>query len=100
MKFTVASVLASLFLAQAAAAQSEAPPPSPNPVEEQEVDASQADEALPEEGTGEAVEAAPAVAQPGMDAGEAAWDVTAPRGAASGPDPHRRRHLDGCRRFP
>ena len=81
MKFTVASVLASLFLAQAAAAQSDAPPPSPNPVEEQEVDASQADEALPEEGTGEAVQAAPAVAQPGVAAEEGPWDVTAPRGA-------------------
>tara|TARA_R110002072_G_scaffold292544_2_gene461334 strand:- start:58059 stop:61391 length:3333 start_codon:yes stop_codon:yes gene_type:complete len=81
MKFTVASVLASLFLAQAAAAQSDAPPPSPNPVEEQEVDASQSDEALPEEGTGEAVQAAPAIVQPGADAEEAPWDITAPRGA-------------------
>lgn len=81
MKFTVASVLASLFLAQAAAAQSDAPPPSPNPVEEQEVDASQSDEALPKEGTGEAVQAAPALVQPGTGAEEASWDITAPRGA-------------------
>ena len=60
MKTTVATVLASLFVAQAAFAQSQEPTPSPNPVEEQEVDASQNYEELPAQGTGEAVEAAPA----------------------------------------
>ena len=81
MKTTVATVLASLFVAQAAFAQSQQPTPSPNPVEEQEVDASQNDEELPAQGTGEAVEAAPAVPQATPGAGEEKWDITNPRGA-------------------
>ena len=81
MKTTVATVLASLFVAQAAFAQSQEPTPSPNPVEEQEVDASQNDEELPAQGTGEAVEAAPAVPQATPGAGEEKWDITNPRGA-------------------
>ena len=81
MKTTVATVLASLFVAQAAFAQAQQPTPSPNPVEEQEVDASQSDEELPAQGTGEAVEAAPAVPQAAPGAGEEKWDITNPRGA-------------------
>ena len=82
MKFVTATALATLFAAQSALvpqahAQSE-DPPSPNPVEEQEVDASQ--EELPDEGSGEAVVAAPATAQPDTAAAEEAWDITAPRG--------------------
>ena len=57
------------------------PDPSPNPVEEQEVDASQ--DALPPEGSGEAVDAAPATIaiESGDAAADEAWDVNAPRGA-------------------
>ncbi len=79
MKFTVAPVLAALFVAQGAFAQQ--PQPSPNPVEEGEVTASEADAvAQPEEGSGAAVPVTPvpAVAAP-VDDGK--WDVTAPRGA-------------------
>ncbi len=81
MKFVTATALATLFAAQAALvpqalAQSE-DPPSPNPVEEQEVDASQ--EEMPDEGTGQQVQAAPAIAQEGAAADDK-WDITAPRG--------------------
>ena len=74
MKSSVASVLAGLFVAQAAFAQSEQPP-SPNPVEEQEVDASQKDK--PAEGTGQPTQTSPltAATAPKKDA---KWDVNAP----------------------
>jgi hypothetical protein len=80
MKFTVASVLASVFVAQAAFAQ-QPTPPSPNPVEEEEVDASQEDG--PEEGTGEPVTTSPVDPQaPAAPPAEPQkWDITAPRGA-------------------
>ena len=80
MKTSIASALALVLCAGSAQAQSQEPQPSPNPVEEQEVDASQ--DELPEDGSGETVDAAPATVP---IAGEAAttegWDVTAPRGA-------------------
>ena len=74
----LSSALAAVLVAQAAHAQSEEPV-SPNPVEEQEVDASQSGEALPEEGTGEAVTTTAAPAAP--EEGDGEWDITAPRGA-------------------
>ena len=77
MKTSIASVLAALFASQAAHAQD--PQPSPNPVEEQEVDASAEDG--PAEGSGLAVDAAPATANPAAEAEDEKWDVTAPRGA-------------------
>ncbi len=76
MKTSIASVLAVLFAGQAALAQQ--PAPSPNPVEEQEVDASK--DNGPAEGSGIAVNAAPATPTASTDA-EDAWDITAPRGA-------------------
>lgn len=79
MKTSIASVLALLFANQAALAQNQEPEPSPNPVEEQEVDASQDDG--PAEGSGEAVQAAPATTNPAAAEDEEAWDVTNPRGA-------------------
>ena len=77
MKTSIASVLAVLFAGQAAYAQDN--PPSPNPVEEQEVDAS-AETGLAE-GSGIAVDAAPASANPAAADSVEKWDVTAPRGA-------------------
>ncbi len=77
MKTSIASVLAVLFAGQAAYAQDN--PPSPNPVEEQEVDASA--ETGPAEGSGIAVDAAPASANPAAADSVEKWDVTAPRGA-------------------
>ena len=77
MKTSIASVLAVLFASQAALAQD--PQPSPNPVEEQEVDASNEDG--PAEGSGLAVTAAPATANPAAESEEEKWDITAPRGA-------------------
>ena len=77
MKTSIASVLAVLFAGQAAYAQDN--PPSPNPVEEQEVDASA--ETGPAEGSGIAVDAAPASANPAAADSAEKWDVTAPRGA-------------------
>lgn len=78
MKTSIASVLALLFASQPAHAQD--PQPSPNPVEEQEVDASAEDG--PAEGSGMAVEAAPATANPAAaEPEEEKWDVSAPRGA-------------------
>ena len=80
MKSSIASALALVLCASAAHAQQEEPAPSPNPVEEQEVDASQAD--LPREGTGQQVQAAPAtVPIAGEEKSDEKWDVTAPRGA-------------------
>ncbi|MFA6220458.1 MAG: amidohydrolase family protein [Erythrobacter sp.] len=78
MKTSIASVLAVLFAGQAAFAQDAEP--GPNPVEEQEVGAS-ADQ-RPGDGSGLAVQAAPATAiatAPQKD--DDKWDVTAPRGA-------------------
>ncbi|HCC26931.1 MAG TPA: amidohydrolase, partial [Erythrobacter sp.] len=66
-----------MFAGQAAYAQDN--PPSPNPVEEQEVDASA--ETGPAEGSGIAVDAAPASANPAAADSAEKWDVTAPRGA-------------------
>ena len=78
MKSSIASALALVLCASAANAQD--PQPSPNPVEEQEVDASQDD--LPKEGSGEAVDAAPAtVPIAGEEASDAKWDVMAPGNA-------------------
>ena len=77
MKTSIASVLAVLFAGQAAYAQHN--PPSPTPVEEQEVDASA--ETGPAEGSGIAVDAAPASANPAAADSAEKWDVTAPRGA-------------------
>lgn len=78
MKSSIASALALVLCASAANAQD--PQPSPNPVEEQEVDASQDD--LPKEGSGEAVDAAPAtVPIAGDEASDAKWDVMAPGNA-------------------
>ncbi|WP_374408423.1 amidohydrolase family protein [Pelagerythrobacter sp.] len=79
MKASVASVIATLLFSAALSAQEAELQPSPNPVEEQEVDASQGD-ALPPEGSGEPVATSP-VDPVESDAGEAKWDVTAPRGA-------------------
>ncbi len=76
MKSSIASVLATLFVAQAAFAQ--APEPAPNPVEEQEVDASQ--EVQPAEGTGLRIDAAPATTSAAAANEEEAWDVSNPRG--------------------
>ncbi|UVI40293.1 amidohydrolase family protein [Qipengyuania spongiae] len=79
MKFTVASVLATLFVAQAGLAQ-QPTPPSPNPVEEQEVDSSQEDR--PEEGSGIETTTSPVDPQVAAPAAEPEkWDITAPRGA-------------------
>lgn len=83
MKITVASVLATLFVAQGAFAQ-QPPEPSSNPVEEQEVEASEADEGeLPEEGSGEAVEASQGDTTTALVEAteEGSWDITDPRGA-------------------
>lgn len=81
MKASVASVIASLLFATALQAQDQEPQPSPNPVEEQEVDASQADEGpLPAEGSGEQVTSSP-VDPTASDADKPEWDVTNPRGA-------------------
>ena len=78
MKSSIASALALVLCASAANAQD--PQPSPNPVEEQEVDASQDD--LPKEGSGEAVDAAPAtVPIAGDEASDTKWDVMAPGNA-------------------
>ncbi|GMM93488.1 amidohydrolase family protein [Qipengyuania sp. MTN3-11] len=77
MKSTVASVLASLFVAQTALAQ-DPTPPSPNPVEEQEVDASQ--EEGPEEGSGAEATTSPVDPQATPEE-DTEWDITAPRGA-------------------
>ncbi|MBX7527640.1 amidohydrolase family protein [Qipengyuania vesicularis] len=80
MKTSIASALALVLCAGTVHAQSQEPEPSPNPVEEQEVDASQ--DALPPEGSGEAVDAAAAtVPMPDAEKKEEGWDVTAPRGA-------------------
>lgn len=82
MKFTVATALATLFVAQAALAQQQQPPqPSPNPVEEGEVQSSQEDDAeQPAEGSGAAVPVTPVPAQPAA-ADDSKWDIMAPRGA-------------------
>lgn len=76
---SVASVIAALFIAQAAFAQSQQPPdqppPSPNPVEEQEVDASQKDK--PAEGTGQPAVTSPLTATTAPKKDEK-WDVNAP----------------------
>ncbi|QPC99217.1 amidohydrolase family protein [Qipengyuania soli] len=77
MKSSIASVLAVLFASQAAFAQD--PQPSPNPVEEQEVDASQ--ETGPKDGSGIAVQAAPAKPAAEAKKEDEKWDVTEPRGA-------------------
>ena len=74
MRTSVATVLAALFVAQAAFAQSEQPP-SPNPVEEQEVDASDKDK--PAEGTGQPVVTSPLAATTAPKKDEK-WDVNAP----------------------
>ncbi|WP_341713449.1 amidohydrolase family protein [Erythrobacter sp.] len=76
MKSSIASVLAVLFASQAAFAQNAEP--SPNPVEEQEVGASQGEG--PKDGSGMAVQAAPATAT-GPAKEDDKWDVTAPRDA-------------------
>ena len=78
MKTSITSALALVLFATGAQAQQ--PEPSPNPVEEQEVDLSQ--DELPDEGSGEQVDAAPAtVPIEAASEDEAEWDVTAPRGA-------------------
>ncbi|MBX7513479.1 amidohydrolase family protein [Qipengyuania sp. GH38] len=77
MKSSIASTLALVLCATAAHAQDSEP--SPNPVEEQEVDASQ--DALPPDGSGERVDAAPAtVPIAGEEASTEKWDVMAPAG--------------------
>ncbi len=86
MKATVASVLATLFVAQisfgSAASAQEEPEPSPNPVEEQEVEASEADEGdLPAEGSGEETVVSETDAAPAEAKEDDKWDITAPRGA-------------------
>lgn len=83
MTISIASALALVLAAGSAQAQvqQQPPQPSPNPVEEQEVDASQED--LPPEGSGQAVDAAPAtVPIAGEEKKDDKWDVLAPRGAA------------------
>ena len=78
MKTSITSALALVLFATGAQAQQ--PEPSPNPVEEQEVDLSQ--DELPDEGSGEQVDAAPAtVPIEAASEDEAEWDVMAPRGA-------------------
>lgn len=77
MKFSAVTVLASLLAAQAAYAQ-EGDRESPNPVEEQEVDASQ--EAMPQEGSGVAANAAPATTPMEAEKKDEKWDITAPPG--------------------
>ncbi|WP_435198806.1 amidohydrolase family protein [Qipengyuania sp. 902] len=77
MKSSIASVLAALFASQSALAQD--PEPTPDPVEEQEVDASQDEQ--PAEGSGMAVDAAPATANPAASSSnDESWDVANPRG--------------------
>ncbi|WP_100260507.1 amidohydrolase family protein [Qipengyuania seohaensis] len=77
MKSSIASTLALVLCATAAHAQDAEP--SPNPVEEQEVDASQ--DALPPDGSGEIVDAAPAtVPIEGEKTFTEKWDVMAPAG--------------------
>ena len=77
MKSSIASTLALVLCATAAHAQDSEP--SPNPVEEQEVDASQ--DALPPDGSGEVVDAAPAtVPIAGQDTSSEKWNVMAPAG--------------------
>ena len=78
MKTSAASVLAVLFASQGAWAQD--PVPSPNPVEEREVDLS--DDRGAEEGSGENVQAAPAMPTAAAGTEEKDdWDITAPLGA-------------------
>lgn len=78
MKTSIASVLAMLLAGQATQAQ--ASQPSPSPVEEQEVGASAEDG--PAEGSGIAVNAAPATANPAAEGDkEDKWDISAPTGA-------------------
>ncbi len=78
MKTSITSALALALCATGAHAQQE-PEPSPNPVEEREVDLSQ--DELPEDGSGEQVDAAPAtVPMDDANADDGTWDVMAPRG--------------------
>ncbi|WP_379552234.1 amidohydrolase family protein [Qipengyuania sp. DGS5-3] len=77
MKFTAASVLAGLFVAQAAFAQDDNSQ-SPNPVEEQEVSSSA--EGMPLEGSGTAANAAPATVANEAEKKDEKWDISNPPG--------------------